>query len=60
MFHTHEIVVPRTRVGHHIETEEPVRKEHLHLLVVRWRVSLCTASESAMAKQVTTVACKKA
>mmetsp|Transcript_67280 Transcript_67280/g.140140 ORF Transcript_67280/g.140140 Transcript_67280/m.140140 type:complete len:207 (+) Transcript_67280:487-1107(+) len=36
----HKVVVPRALVRHHIEPEEAVRQKHLHLLVVRRRVSL--------------------
>mmetsp|Transcript_21771 Transcript_21771/g.52020 ORF Transcript_21771/g.52020 Transcript_21771/m.52020 type:complete len:264 (-) Transcript_21771:6449-7240(-) len=38
VLHSHEVVVPGARVGHHVEAHEPVRKKHLHLLVVSWQV----------------------
>lgn len=33
VLYTHEVVVPRARVRHHIETHKAVRQEQLHLLV---------------------------
>mmetsp|Transcript_51851 Transcript_51851/g.121766 ORF Transcript_51851/g.121766 Transcript_51851/m.121766 type:complete len:1251 (+) Transcript_51851:175-3927(+) len=36
----HEVVVPRPLVRNHVEPEEAVREQHLHLLVVRRRVPL--------------------
>mmetsp|Transcript_4532 Transcript_4532/g.13245 ORF Transcript_4532/g.13245 Transcript_4532/m.13245 type:complete len:234 (+) Transcript_4532:143-844(+) len=38
--HAHEVVVPHVVVGHHEESEEAVRQEELHLLVVRGQVAL--------------------
>ena len=34
VLHSHEVVVPRAVVGHHVEAHEAVRQQHLHLLVV--------------------------